>query len=77
MDVFKIASFQEKLKNFLDYLLRMKNTYEISIIGLDFFINVSMSRKIKNKARYKATLVACGWAGAVIEKVTAAFGQEQ
>ena len=30
-----------------------------------------------NKAGYTATLVACGWAGAVIEKVTGAFGQEQ
>ena len=26
----------------------------------------------KNKARYMATLVACGWAGAVLEKVTRA-----
>ena len=31
----------------------------------------------KNKAGYTATLVACGWAGAVIDKVTEAFGQEQ
>ena len=31
----------------------------------------------KNKAGYTATLVACGWAGAVIEKVTGAFGQER
>ena len=30
----------------------------------------------KNKARYTATLVACGWAGAVLEKVTRASGQE-
>ena len=29
-----------------------------------------------NKAGYTATLVACGWAGAVLEKVTRAFGQE-
>ena len=29
-----------------------------------------------NKARYTATLVACGWAGAVLEKVTRASGQE-
>ena len=27
--------------------------------------------------RYMATLVACRWAGAVMEKVTGAFGQEQ
>ena len=32
---------------------------------------------VKNKAGYTATLVACGWAGAVMEKVTGAFGQEQ
>ena len=31
---------------------------------------------IKNKAGYTATLVACGWAGAVLEKVTRASGQE-
>ena len=31
----------------------------------------------KNKARYTDTLVACGWAGAVMEKVTGAFGREQ
>ena len=30
----------------------------------------------KNKAGYTATLVACGWAGAVLEKVTRASGQE-
>ena len=30
-----------------------------------------------NKARYAATKVACGWAEAVIEKVTWAFWQEQ
>ena len=31
----------------------------------------------ENKAGYTATLVACGGAGAVMEKVTGAFGQEQ
>ena len=31
----------------------------------------------RNKAGYTATLVACGWAGAVLEKVTKTFGQEQ
>ena len=30
----------------------------------------------KNKAGYTATPVACGWAGAVLEKVTRAIGQE-
>ena len=30
----------------------------------------------KNKAGYTATLVACGWAGALLEKVTKASGQE-
>ena len=29
-----------------------------------------------NKAGYTATLVACGWAGAVLEKVTRASWQE-
>ena len=31
----------------------------------------------ENKAGYSASLVACGWAGAVMEKVTRAFGQEK
>ena len=31
----------------------------------------------ENKAGYTATPVAGGWAGAVLEKVTRAFGQEQ
>ena len=30
-----------------------------------------------NKTEYIATPVACGWAGAVLEKVTRAFGQKQ
>ena len=30
---------------------------------------------VKNKAGYTASPVACGWAGAVIERVTKAFGQ--
>ena len=36
----------------------------------------STSTKENNKAGYTATLVACGWAGAVLEKVTRASGQE-
>ena len=30
----------------------------------------------KNKAGYMATPVACGWAGAMLERVTRASGQE-
>ena len=37
--------------------------------------NALQGRK-SNKARYMATLVAFGWAGAVLEKVTRASGQE-
>ena len=40
-------------------------------------IHLNTTRIRRNKAGYTATLVACGWAGAVIEKVTGAFGQEQ
>ena len=29
-----------------------------------------------NKAGYTANLTACGWAGAVLKKVTRAYGQE-
>ena len=39
------------------------------------FSNVSQMNW--NKAGYTTTLVACGWAGAMMEKVTGAFGQEQ
>ena len=31
----------------------------------------------ENKAGYTVTPVGCGWAGAVLEKVSRAFGQEQ
>ena len=31
----------------------------------------------KNKARYTAPLVACGWAGAVLEKVTRARNRQE
>ena len=40
-------------------------------------VKVVVSEKEKKKAGYTATLVACGWAGAVMEKVTGAFGQKQ
>ena len=36
----------------------------------------SLDSRGKNKAGYTATLVACGWAGAVLEKVTGSSGQE-
>ena len=35
-----------------------------------------MCQRNINKAGYTVTLVACGWAGAVLEKVTRASGQE-
>ena len=39
-------------------------------------LQVEYMKKVKNKAGYTATPVACGWAGAEIE-VTRSFGQEQ
>ena len=39
--------------------------------------NGILAESKENKAGYTATLVACGWAGAVLEMVTWAFGQEQ
>ena len=39
-------------------------------------MNQSVHIESKNKAEYTATLVACGWAGAVPEKATRASGQE-
>ena len=44
----------------------------ILFTGLD-----SDEARTKNKAVYRTTLVVCGCAGAVVEKVTGAFGQEQ
>ena len=52
-------------------------------LPLDFTILYSAKLPIylfemkKNKAGYPTTPVACGWAGAVLEKVTRAFGEEQ
>ena len=34
-------------------------------------------KRRRNKAGYTVTPVACGWAGAVLEKATRAYGQEQ
>ena len=39
--------------------------------------NLAGSAKTLNKVGYMAFLVACSWAGAVIEKVTVAFCQDQ
>ena len=39
-------------------------------------VDIVIEEACNNKAGYTATLVACGWAGAVLEKVTRAFGQE-
>ena len=46
-----------------------------SPIALLFPVGQEASTKITNKAGYTATLVACGWAGALLE-VTGASGQE-
>ena len=43
----KNAEFQEKSMIFLDYLLRLQKAHDIFNIGLDSFINVYMSGKIK------------------------------
>ena len=40
------------------------------------YISVMGQPTDMNKAKYTATPVACGWAGAII-KVTRSFGQEQ
>ena len=43
---------------------------------MDLWIYTSVIIEL-NKAGYTETPVACSWAGAVLEKVTRAFGQEQ
>ena len=47
-----------------------------SPIALLFPVGQEASTKITNKAGYTATLVACGWAGAVQKKVTGSSGRE-
>ena len=47
-----------------------------SPIALLFPVGQEASTKITNKAGYTATLVACGWAGALLGKVTRASVQE-
>ena len=49
------------------------NLFELLNIDIFDFESVSLTL---NKAGYTATLVACGWAGAVLEKVTLASRQE-
>ena len=46
------------------------------IICLFYIQTLKKKHLYKNKARYTATPVACGWAGAIIE-VSETFGQEQ
>ena len=41
------------------------------------FRSITSHTQRQLKARYTVTLFACGWAGAVIDKVTGAFRQEQ
>ena len=45
------------------------------IAGCDGYVNWRIDGE-KNKAGYRATEVACGWAGAIFE-VIRPFGQEQ
>ena len=49
------------------YYLQDQNTFERM---------VTETRKKENKAGYTTILVTCGWAGAVLEKVTRSSGQE-
>ena len=46
-------------------------------LARNFCTAVSGVMRRKNKVGYTATPVACWWAGAVLEKVIRAFGQEQ
>ena len=49
---------------------------ELCFLIFHFHFIISTGPLSLNKAGYRATLVACGWAGAVLEKVTRASGQE-
>ena len=51
-----------------------KCTFKYTCYG--WFIERVRSIYRVNKAGYTATLVVCGWAGAVLEKVTRASGRE-
>ena len=62
-------------------ILRCSDFYVIDLNELTQYGKQDFEQKqsyyLGNKAGYTATLVACGWAGAVIEEATGAFGQEQ
>ena len=69
--------------NLLQYANELSVVYEASLVfsmrGSVFLVGKICSiREVgnhqRNKAGYTATPVACGWAGAVLEKVTRAFG---
>ena len=44
--------------------------------SIDCLRHISFARQSENKAGYTAPPVSCEWAGAMMEKVTEAFGQE-
>ena len=68
---FPHEKFQVILVDFIDFSLERNNQRSNGQTQL------CCRNYRQNKAGYTATLVACGWAGAVIDKVTLAFGQEQ
>ena len=63
-------SFQEKSASLLLFVSQEKDL-------IRNFFRWRTRDFIPNKAGYSANLVVCGWAGAMLEKVTRTFGQEQ
>ena len=70
------------IRDFLSYLIfKSKNLVTSkpsrkSFVEISLVLDLPLGLKALNKVGYMATPVACGWAGAVLEKVTTASGQE-
>ena len=67
----------QNISSFIDYSLLHLPSNHCSEERKERGVLIARGAINGNKAGYTATLVACGWAGAVMEKVTGAFGQVQ
>ena len=60
----------------VSFTIKLQPVKDLSTLGQTAISCTRLYHAYQNKAGYTATLVACGWAGAVME-VTGAFRQEQ
>ena len=68
----------KKYAYWMEHYLYFGTTVKVDFICIIFFTRKTEKNKRWkiNKAGYMATLVACGWTGAVLEKIARASGQE-